>query len=68
MKLKGIDYLNIVAKIYDVPNNKLRANIMELSKKFKMDDVLNNKIESYSHGMRQKIVLIATMLHKPKYG
>lgn len=66
LKLKGIEYLNFVGKIYDVPNNKLRANIMELSKKFKMDDVLNNKIESYSHGMRQKIVLIATMLHKPK--
>ena len=33
---------------------------------FEMDTVLNNKIESYSHGMRQKIAIIGALIHEPK--
>ena len=54
LKLKGIEYLNFMGKIYDVEPNILRANIIEYSRKFGMEEVLNDKIESYSHGMRQK--------------
>lgn len=66
LKLKGIEFLNFMGKIYEVQPNILRANIIEYSRKFGMDHVLNDKIESYSHGMRQKIVIIGTLIHEPK--
>ena len=47
LKLKGIDYLNFLADIFEINN------------------VLNNKIESYSHGMRQKLIIIGSLLHNP---
>lgn len=66
VKLKGIEYLNFVGSVYDVEGNKLKENIERYSKMFEMDKVLNNKIESYSHGMRQKIAVIGALIHEPK--
>ena len=66
LKLKGIEYLNFVGTVYEVEHNKLRSNIIKYSKLFEMNEVLNNKIESYSHGMRQKIAIIGALIHEPK--
>ena len=66
IKLKGIEYLNFIADIYEVPIETREERIESLSKKFGIYDVLNNKIQSYSHGMRQKIVIIGVLLHNPK--
>ena len=66
LKLKGIEYLNFVGTVYDVNSLKLRENIFKYSKMFGMNEVLNNKIESYSHGMRQKIAIIGALVHEPK--
>lgn len=66
LKLKGIEYLNFVGTVYEVEKNKLKENIIKYSKMFEMDNVLNNKIESYSHGMRQKIAIIGALIHEPK--
>ncbi len=66
IKLKGIEYLNFIADIYEVPQNVREERIERLSKKFGIYDSLNNKIQSYSHGMRQKIVIIGVLLHNPK--
>lgn len=66
LKLKGIEYLNFIGSVYNVEVNKLRKNIFEYSKIFEMNEVLNNKIESYSHGMRQKIAIIGALIHEPK--
>ena len=66
LKLKGIEYLNFVGTVYDMDYQKLRHNIVKYSKIFEMNDVLNNKIESYSHGMRQKIAIIGALIHEPK--
>lgn len=66
IKLKGIEYLNFIADIYEVPQDIRETRIESLSKKFGIYDVLNNKIQSYSHGMRQKIVIIGVLLHNPK--
>lgn len=66
LKLKGIEYLNFVGTVYDVNSVKLRENIFKYSKVFGMNEVLNNKIESYSHGMRQKIAIIGALIHEPK--
>ena len=64
--LTGIQYLNFMADVYEVSSDDRKNRINELSEKFEISNVLNNKIESYSHGMRQKIVIIGALLHNPK--
>ena len=66
LKLKGIEYLNFMADVYDVNLDTRKKYIEELTKLFEINDVLNDKIQSYSHGMRQKIVIIGSLLHNPK--
>ena len=66
LKLKGIEYLNFIADVYDVSTEDRIKRIKELAEKFEIIDVLNNKIESYSHGMRQKLIIIGVLLHNPK--
>lgn len=66
LHLKGIEYLNFISDIYQVDNETRIKKIKELSKKFQMEDALEEKIQSYSHGMRQKIVIIGVLMHSPK--
>ena len=64
--LTGLEYLSFVADIYETPSNLKNERIKEYSKKLEIDKNLNDKIGSYSHGMRQKIVIIAALIHDPK--
>ncbi len=66
LNLKGIEYLNFIADMYEIDKNIRRDRIIKWSKKFNMEEALLEKIESYSHGMRQKIVLIGVLVHEPK--
>ena len=66
LKLKGIEYLNFIGDIYDISIDERKERINKLAKEFEMQEVLNNKIESYSHGMRQKIVIMSALLHQPQ--
>ena len=66
LRLKGIEYLSFMADIYDVPSREREQRIMDLAKRFEMSSALGDKIQSYSHGMRQKIVIIGALLHSPK--
>lgn len=66
LKLKGIEYLKFVGKVYSVDDNELKDNVFKYAKLFEMQDVLNDRIESYSHGMRQKINIIGALIHNPK--
>lgn len=66
LKLKGIEYLNFLADIYNVSEKDRKEKIEDLSKKFGIYENLNDRIQSYSHGMRQKIVVIGALLHNPK--
>ncbi len=66
LKLKGIEFLNFVADMYEVPREIREKRIVDLSKEFGMYEVLNEKIQNYSHGMRQKIIIISVLLHNPK--
>lgn len=66
LKLKGIEYLNFIADIYEVSENTRAEKIEKISKEFEIYNALNDKIESYSHGMRQKIIIAAVLLHNPK--
>ena len=66
LKFTGIEYLNFIADCYDVGKEKRIQRIEKLAKDFQIYNELENKIESYSHGMRQKIVIIGVLLHNPK--
>ena len=66
VKLKGIEYLNFIADIYKVSPEIRRERIEKLAKKFEIYDDLGSTIQSYSHGMRQKLIIISVLLHKPK--
>ena len=52
--------------IYEVPNEKRKERIEILTKKFEIYNDLNSEIQSYSHGMRQKIVICGVLLNNPK--
>lgn len=64
LQLKGIEYLNFMADIYNVQNRQQK--IEKLTKTFGIHDVLNSPMRSYSHGMRQKAILTGALLHEPK--
>ena len=66
LKLKGIEYLNFMGDIYEVPKEIRRQRIEELTKKFEIYDNLNEEMQGYSHGMRQKIILCGALLNNPK--
>ena len=63
--LTGIQYLNFIADIYDMTYKKRKEKIEEYANKFELYNDLGNLISSYSHGMKQKLVLIATFMHDP---
>lgn len=66
LQLTGMEYLNFMTDIYDVSKEKRKERIYELSKKFEIYDNLSDRIETYSHGMRQKIVIIGALIHNPQ--
>ncbi|MCM0647777.1 ABC transporter ATP-binding protein [Clostridium swellfunianum] len=65
LRLKGVEYLNFMADMYDVPKEVRKERIQNLAKRFELADALGDKIQSYSHGMRQKIVLMGALVHDP---
>lgn len=65
LKLKGIEYLNFIADVYEISKEDRIKIIDELTKRFQLENVLDNKIQSYSHGMRQKLLIVSVLLHSP---
>ena len=66
LKLKGIEYLNFLGDVFKLSKNERKSKIEDLAKRFDIFDALNDKIESYSHGMRQKLIVIGALMHEPK--
>ena len=66
LKLKGVEYLNFIADIYEVEKELREKRIEELSKKFGIYENLNEQIQSFSHGMRQKLIIVSVLMHNPK--
>lgn len=63
--LSGIAYIQFVCDIYGVGSER-DALIHQYAEMFGIKDRLSDSIKNYSHGMKQKIVLIAALVHKPK--
>ncbi len=64
--LTGIQYLNFIADMHEVTEKDRIKRIKEYAKKFELYDELGDVISSYSHGMKQKLVLISAFIHDPK--
>ncbi len=64
--LTGIQFLDFIADAYDVTLEKRNTLINKYAKMFEIDEVLNNPISSYSHGMKQKVVIMSALVHSPK--
>ncbi len=64
--LTGIQYLNFIADVFEVPKEEREARIKEEADVFEMMSALGDLISSYSHGMKQKLAIIGALIHKPK--
>ena len=64
--LTGIQYLNFIADIFKVDKTTRKAIIDKYASEFELTNDLNNLISSYSHGMKQKLVIISALVHSPK--
>lgn len=65
-KLKGNEYLNFVADIFEIPKDVRRERIAQYTRMFGLTGVLEDMIGTYSHGMQQKLALISALIHEPE--
>ena len=65
LRLKGREYLQFIADIYGVSNEERATRIQELAENYGMAKELDNQIRSYSHGMRQKMMVMGALLPNP---
>ena len=66
LRLKGLEYVSFMADIYEVPQEVRGKRILQLADRFDMKNALGDPIQSYSHGMRQKIMIIGALIHQPE--
>ncbi len=64
--MTGMQYLNFVGDVFGVDAQQRRQRVKELADAFELTADLNQSIGSYSHGMKQKLAIIAAWLHQPK--
>ena len=65
-RLTGREYVNHIANLYNVPANLAQERCDKYLKIFKLEHAFDRQIKSYSHGMKQKITVIAALVHNPK--
>ena len=66
VKMTGLQYINFMADIYDVPTELRAKRLNALEGVFQLGKPIENLISSYSHGMRQKICMMGSLIHHPK--
>ena len=64
--MTGMKYLNFIADVFKVDDEKRKERIKEYAQAFDMEGDLNSPIASYSHGMKQKLAVISALIHDPK--
>ena len=65
-KLTGREYINYVADLYMVSEEDKKERIEKYVKMFKLEHAIDREIKSYSHGMKQKCMVISALIHNPK--
>ena len=64
--MTGVQYLTYLADLFRVPVDARRTRITDLADRLELTDALGDPVSTYSHGMRQKLVLIGALMHEPK--
>jgi ABC-2 type transport system ATP-binding protein len=64
-KLTGREYIDYVADLYKVPQDLREIRLDKYLDQFLLRHAIDNEIKSYSHGMKQKLVVIASLIHEP---
>ena len=64
--LTGIQHLNFMGDVYEVPRDKRRERIDKYADMFRIAGDLGSLVSAYSHGMKQKLAIIGALLHEPK--
>lgn len=64
--MKAIDFINFICDMYEISLEERKNNIIKYAKMFEIEDNLNDDISSFSHGMKQKVALIAALSHNPE--
>lgn len=65
-KLRGIEYIEFNANLYGVEEREFKDRYEKYSRIFGIEDYVNDFIESYSHGMSQKLLITASLIHRPQ--
>lgn len=66
LRLTGREYVQFLGKIYEVPATEIEERMNALAKEFEMEDALDEQRKSYSHGMRQKAIIIGALVCDPQ--
>lgn len=64
--MTGIQFLNLIGDIFGVSAAERRARIADLAERFELTKSLTQSIATYSHGMKQKLAVMAAWLHRPR--
>jgi ABC-2 type transport system ATP-binding protein len=65
-KLTGMEFLRFTGDLYGMKNHSFQEKAREILKQFALDHWTDELIESYSHGMKQRLIISAALLHDPK--
>ena len=63
--MSGVKYLNFISDIFEVSAKERREKINKYAEIFEIKGVLGDSIQSYSHGMKQKLAIISALVHSP---
>ena len=64
--MTGVRFLNFIADIYGISAEDRKRRIDDMAGRLELTDDLGQPIASYSHGMKQKLAVVATWLHRPR--
>lgn len=65
-KLSGREFLEFVGRMYRLPKARMEERIAQLTETLSLGEFLEDLTEGYSHGMKQRVVIAAALLHEPK--
>lgn len=66
LRLTGMEFINFMADIYRIPAEGRKEKIISLVERFDLEHALDKPMQSYSHGMRQKMMVTAALVHNPE--
>ncbi len=66
LKLTGMEFINFISDIYGVPLKDRKEKIKEFTERFDLQGLLDKPMQGYSHGTRQKMMVVAALVHNPE--